>query len=83
MWAYLIEFKNASEAGQISQSPHRSISLSYGSPFRVEIRLLRIQILIQPINRCGISQRNLFNAVLGQLLKYHYLCTPFSDETDF
>lgn len=32
MWAYPTEFKNANEAGQISESPHKFTRLFYGSP---------------------------------------------------
>lgn len=32
MWAYPREYKNATQAGQIKESPHRFIQLYYGSP---------------------------------------------------
>lgn len=32
MWAYPVEFKNANEAGQIKESPHKFTQLFYGSP---------------------------------------------------
>ena len=32
LWAYPREFKNAAAAGQIKDSPHRFVRLSYGSP---------------------------------------------------
>lgn len=32
MWAYPQEFKNADQAGQVKESPHRFVHLYYGSP---------------------------------------------------
>lgn len=32
MWAYPQEFKNAEQAGQVKESPHRFVQLFYGSP---------------------------------------------------
>jgi dipeptidyl aminopeptidase/acylaminoacyl peptidase len=32
MWAYPREFKDASQAGQVKESPHRFVFLNYGSP---------------------------------------------------
>lgn len=32
MWAYPQEFKNAEQAGQVKESPHRFVQLYYGSP---------------------------------------------------
>ena len=38
IWAYPTEFKSASEAGQISESPHRFTRLFYGSPVYWAVR---------------------------------------------
>jgi dipeptidyl aminopeptidase/acylaminoacyl peptidase len=32
MWAYPVEYKDASQAGQVRESPHRFVQLYYGSP---------------------------------------------------
>lgn len=32
MWAYPVEFKDADQAGQVRESPHRFVQLFYGSP---------------------------------------------------